>query len=134
MIDLKKTIGDFISYIIVEKGLAKNTALAYRTDLYKFAAFCEEKNIPADEFKHHDITDFLWEIKMKGLKPRSIYRMMESIRQFYKFLNSEELVENNPTSYLAAPKIPENLPGMLSFEEVTALLNSVNGADEMNVR
>ncbi|MCL2799884.1 MAG: site-specific tyrosine recombinase XerD [Endomicrobia bacterium] len=134
MIDLKKTLDDFISYITVEKGLSKNTALAYRTDLAKFAVFCKEKNISAEQFKHHDITDFLWEMKMKGLKPRSIYRMMESLRQFYKFLNAEELVKNNPTSYLAAPKIPEHLPGMLSFEEVTKLLNSINGVDEMNVR
>ncbi|MCL2485562.1 MAG: site-specific tyrosine recombinase XerD [Endomicrobia bacterium] len=134
MIDLKKILDDFISYIVIEKGLAKNTALAYRADLDKFSDFCTEKNIPADQFKHHDITDFLWEMKVKGLKPRSIYRIMESLRQFYKFLNAEDIIENNPTTYLATPKIPENLPGMLSFDEVTLLLNSVSGVDEMHVR
>jgi integrase/recombinase XerD len=56
------------------------------------------------------------------------------LRQFYKFLSSENLIENNPTVYLASPKIPENLPGMLSLDEVVLLLNSVSADDEMNIR
>jgi len=134
MIDAQKTLNDFISYIGIEKGLSKNTALAYRSDIAKFLAFAGKKNIGIEQFKHHDITDFLWEIKSEGLKPRSIYRMMESLRQYYKFLNSEELLDENPTAYLAAPKIPENLPGMLSFDEVELLLNSIDAKDETNVR
>jgi len=134
MIDSQKTLNDFISYITIEKGLSKNTALAYRSDISKFLVFSDKKNIKVENFQHHDITDFLWEIKSEGLKPRSIYRMMESLRQYYKFLNSEELSDNNPTAYLAAPKIPENLPGMLSFDEVELLLNSIDAKDEMNIR
>ena len=134
MTDSKKKLNDFISYITVEKGLSKNTALAYNSDIAKFIAFSEKKQIPLDKFTHNDITDFLWEIKTEGLKPRSIYRLMESLRQFYKFLNAEDIIKNNPTAYLAAPKIPENLPGMLSFDEVDRLLNSVNASDEMSVR
>ena len=134
MIDINKSLNDFISYITIEKGLSKNTALAYKSDLNKFFIFCKKKLLVVEDLQHHNITDFLWEIKSKGLKPRSIYRIMESLRQFYKFLILEDLTENNPTSYLAAPKIPEDLPGMLSFGEVELLLNSVNSSDEMNIR
>ncbi|AKL97950.1 site-specific tyrosine recombinase XerD [Endomicrobium proavitum] len=134
MIDLKKTIADFISYIIIEKGLAKNTALAYKSDLSKFFVYAQKKNIAVENFEHNDITDFLWEIKNEGLKPRSLYRMMETLRQFYKFLIVEELIKTNPTVYLTAPKIPEHLPGMLSSEEVDALLTSVSATDETNIR
>ncbi len=134
MADSKKILNDFISYITVEKGLSKNTALAYNSDLTKFLAFAQKKNMPVENFRHHDITDFLWEVKTDGLKPRSIYRMMESLRQFYKFLNSEDIVKTNPTAYIAAPKIPENLPGMLSLDEVDLLLNSIDSKDEMNIR
>jgi len=134
MIDLENTIKDFIAYITVEKGLSKNTALAYRSDLAKFEFYSKKQNMPVDKFEHNDITDFLWEIKAEGLKPRSLYRMMETLRQFYKFLNTEEIIKTNPTLYLTAPKIPENLPGMLSYDEVTTLLNSVSGSDETNIR
>lgn len=134
MIDINKCLSDFISYITVEKGLSKNTVLAYRSDLNKFFDFCKKKQLNAQDLQHNDITDFLWEIKTEGLKPRSIYRMMESLRQFYKFLNIEDLIKNNPTAYLAAPKIPEDLPGMLSFEEVELLLTSIDDSSEMNIR
>ncbi|MCL2144206.1 MAG: site-specific tyrosine recombinase XerD [Endomicrobia bacterium] len=132
--DINKTFNDFISYITVEKGLSKNTVLAYKSDLNKFFEFCKKKNFDIEKMRHNDITDFLWEIKTEGLKPRSIYRMMESLRQFYKFLNIEDLAKNNPTAYIAAPKIPEDLPGMLSFDEVERLLTSVAASDEMNIR
>ncbi len=134
MIDPKKILNDFIAYISIEKGLSKNTALAYRSDISKFLKFAKKKEMPIEEFQHQDITDFLWEAKMKGLKPTSVYRIIESLRQFYKYLTAEEIIENNPTSYIAAPKIPETLPDMLSFDEVERLLNSIDSSDEMNIR
>ncbi|OEG71826.1 hypothetical protein ATZ36_12520 [Candidatus Endomicrobiellum trichonymphae] len=134
MTDCEKALNDFISYIIVEKGLSKNTILAYKADVLKFINFAEKKLISLENFEHNDITDFLWELKTKALKPRSIFRVIESLRQFYKFLNLEDLSENNPTLYLAAPRIPENLPNILTFDEVNLLLDSVNGNDEMHIR
>ncbi|MCA6070933.1 MAG: site-specific tyrosine recombinase XerD [Endomicrobium sp.] len=134
VLNCKKALNDFISYIVVEKGLSKNTVLAYRADVSKFIKFAQNKQIPVENFEHHDITNFLWEIKMAGLKPRSLYRLIESLRQFYKFLSSEDLVRNNPAIYLAAPRIPENLPGMLTFDEVMLLLNSISADGEMNIR
>lgn len=134
MLDCKKVLKDFVSYIVVEKGLSKNTVLAYKTDVLKFIAFAQKKQILVEDFEHHDITNFLWDIKVEGLKPRSICRLIESLRQFYKFLNSEDLVKNNPTVYLVSPRIPENLPGMLTFDEVMLLLNSISTDDEMNIR
>ncbi|MDR0823344.1 MAG: site-specific tyrosine recombinase XerD [Endomicrobium sp.] len=134
MIDISKSLSNFISYIIVEKGLSKNTALAYKSDLLKFIDFSKQKHQQIEDFSHQDITDFLWDMKVKKFKPRSIYRMTESIRQFYKYLQIEELIEDNPTEFLAIPKIPEDLPKLLSFDEVEALLTSVNKSDIQNIR
>jgi integrase/recombinase XerD len=134
MIDCKKALNDFISYLIVEKGLSKNTASAYRTDILKFKVFAQKKQLPIENFEHHDITDFLWEIKLDGLKPRSIYRLIGSLRQFYKFLNSENLIKNNPTVYIISPRIPEELPSMLTFDEVAFLLNSVSADSATSIR
>ncbi|MDR0800852.1 MAG: site-specific tyrosine recombinase XerD [Endomicrobium sp.] len=133
-VDCKKAIDDFISYIVFEKGLSKNTVMAYKADISKFINFAEKKQITLENFEHNDITDFLWEMKTKNLKPRSICRLMESLRQFYKFLNSEELIKNNPTLHLASIRIPESLPSMLAFDEVNLLLNSVSADDEMHIR
>ncbi|MDR2395606.1 MAG: site-specific tyrosine recombinase XerD [Endomicrobium sp.] len=129
-----KVLKDFISYITIEKGLAKNTALAYKADILKFINFVQKNNLLVENLQHHDITNFLWELKSTGLKPKSVYRLIESLRQFYKFLTLEELSKNNPTIYLTVPKIPQELPQMLSFDEVTNLLNSIDNENEMNIR
>jgi integrase/recombinase XerD len=134
MIDSKKALNDFISYIVIEKGLSKNTVSAYKADILKFIGFAEKKHMILENFGHRDITDFLWEIKTKGLKSRSIHRLTASLRQFYKFLSSENLIRNNPALYLLSPKVYESLPSALTFEEVSALLNSVNDSNEMHIR
>ncbi len=125
---------DFITYILIEKGLSKNTAIAYKTDLHIYLKYLQSKNISYQTIQHLEITDFLWHLKTINLKPRSIYRMIESIRQFYKFLVSENHIKTDPTIYLSAPKIPIILPDMLTNSEVDFLLNSVSGNDKISVR
>ncbi len=127
-------VDDFINYILIEKGLSKNTALAYRTDLNTYLKFLEDKKINYETISHLEITDFLWHLKTSNFKPRSIYRMIESIRQFYKFLIAENYIKTDPTVYLTAPKVPIILPDMLTNEEVTKLLNSVSGNDNLSIR
>jgi integrase/recombinase XerD len=131
---LKKVFYDFISYISIDKCLSKNTVFAYKTDILKFISFAEKKQMDFKDFKHNDITDFLFEMKTRGLSPRSVRRIMESLKQFYKFLSSENFIENDPTMYLLSPKISENLPNIINLEEITLLLNSIDADDKVSVR
>jgi len=125
---------NFISYILIEKGLTKNTALSYKTDLKAFLKYLEDNNIKLEDVHHQNITDFLWYLKQKGLKASSIYRMTESVRQYYKFLVLENVIKVNPSENLISPKIPMTLPDMLTPQEVDLLLNSVNGSDIQSLR
>ena len=125
---------NFISYVLIEKGLSKNTALAYKTDLKTFLKYLEENNIKLEDVSHQNITDFLWYLKQKGLKISSIYRMTEAVRQYYKFLVLESVIKINPSENLLSPKIPMTLPDMLTVKEVDLLLNSVNGSDIQSLR
>lgn len=128
-------VDNFINYILIEKGLSKNTALAYRTDLNTYLKFLEEKNINYETISHLEITDFLWYLKKDlGFKPRSTYRMIESIRQFYKFLIAENVIKADPTVNLTGNKLPDDLPDILTNDEVTRLLNSVSGSDNLSIR
>ncbi len=131
----EETLKEFISYILMEKGLAKNTALSYKSDLSVFLKYIKDKNISADGISHEEITNFLWHLKSdKKLKARSIYRMIESVRQYYKFLISENIIKTDPTVYLTVPKIPVNLPDVLNRQEVEKLLGSVSGIDDCSIR
>lgn len=128
-------VDDFINYILIEKGLSKNTALAYRTDLNTYLQFLESKKINYETITHLEITDFLWHLKKDlGFKPRSTYRIIESIRQFYKFLIAENVIKADPTVNLTGNKLPDDLPDILTNDEVTRLLNSVSGNDNLSIR
>ena len=127
-------LDDFINYILKKKKKKKNTALAYKTDLNIYLKFLEDKGINYKNISHLEITDFLWHLKTSKSSPRTICRMIESIRQFYKFLISEDYIQTDPTIYLATPKIPTILPDMLSIEEVDKLLNSVSDSDKISIR
>ncbi|MCL2389613.1 MAG: tyrosine-type recombinase/integrase, partial [Elusimicrobia bacterium] len=147
-------VDSFINYISGEKGLAKNTCLAYKSDLKIFFNFLKNSNLDYKDVSHQNITDFLWQLK-KGMrhdntnnnappaeqtshKPpmaaRSLYRISETIRQFYKFLIIENIIAANPTEYLTPAKLPQTLPEMLNYDEVSLLLASISGSDLMSVR
>ena len=125
---------EFSSYLKDEKGLSKNTVSAYLSDLKHYFKYLEKENKKISNIKHQQLTDFVWQKKLVGLMPRSIYRLIESLKQYYRFLFSEQLIAEDPTAYLSIPKIPSHLPGMLSFEEVTRLLEAASGSKEKDVR
>jgi len=116
-------INQFITHITLEKGLAENTRKSYLSDLKNFFSYLKERNIDFLHITHKHIDEYLWNKKMQGYKPSSIFRMMESIRAFYKFLFSENIIKEDITINLVAPKVPRRLPQILSVSEVERILS-----------
>ncbi len=112
----------FLNYASVEKGLAKNTIMAYRRDLAKFVAFLKKGKLTLLDSKRDDVVDFLAGLYRSGLDSRSVARHLVSLRTFYRFLVIDELIEDDPTTNLESPKIRQSLPSYLSVEEVDRLL------------
>jgi integrase/recombinase XerD len=127
-------INEFSSYLKDEKGLSKNTVSAYLSDLKHYFTYLQKEKKSISNIKHQQLTDFVWQRKLEGLMPRSIYRLIESLKQYYRFLLSEQLIADDPTAYLSTPKIPSSLPGLLSFDEVALLLQAASGSKEKDVR
>ena len=50
---------DFLAYLEFERGLARNTLDAYRTDLLQFGAFLAARGRDATEVERADVADFL---------------------------------------------------------------------------
>jgi integrase/recombinase XerD len=116
-------LSEFINYIDVEKGLSKNTKLAYHRDLFHYLAYLEENHKTATSVVHSDLMEFLL-IKRKYLSPSSLARVITSIRMFHRFLVSDNYCETDPTQNLDSPHLGLKLPIVLTFGEVEALLNA----------
>src|SRR6202051_1465769 len=125
----------FLMYLRVEKGLAHNTILAYGRHLKRFAAFlAKRRKHDAREVNREDIVDFLSSLYQEKLDSRSVARYLVSLRSFYKYLMTEELVSLDPTENLESPKIRHSLPTYLRIEEVDRLLEAPDVATPIGLR
>lgn len=117
-------LDNFLHYLIVEKGLSKNTLESYSRDLQKFINFLEQNNIPdIDQVTNLEIMSFLLAIKSQGLSSKSTGRNLSVLRMFFKFLVRENHLKADPTINITSPKIRQSLPSVLSIAEVDLLLS-----------
>ncbi len=130
----QELINHFLQYLIVERGLSHNTIQNYKQDLTKFVKFIETecKIISINDVKREHIQLFLKH--EDHLAKSTISREITSLRMFCKFLKREQLVEINIMSYFDLPKQTDHLPVVLSYDEVTRLLDSIEMKDFKSAR
>jgi integrase/recombinase XerD len=122
---------DFLSYLELERGLSRNTLTAYRTDLLQYGEFLSARNADALAARPADIADFLAELATGNGRPpcsaSTIHRKAACLRSFYKHLRREELIDDDPTAALSAPRRTKKLPHVLNYSEVQQLLAAPRG-------
>jgi integrase/recombinase XerD len=132
---MKQYLDLFLTYLVVEKGLAENTLEAYDRDVCRYLSFLERNRIDEPgRIRPLDIASFLAWLKEAGLGPRSRARALSSVRMFHRFLEIENYSDGNPASLIDAPKTVAKLPTVLSFREVDRLLSAAAGAVPEDVR
>lgn len=119
-------INSFLEKIRAEDGLSTNTGLAYKKDLELFSKFLISKKIDFCKASLDDIKDYFYDLYQDNLKSASIARKISCLKNFYKFLQNENIVKINPSLHLEAPKPDSKLPKFLSEEEIFKLLKFVN--------
>ncbi len=135
---------DFLAYLEFERGLARNTLDAYRTDLLQYGSFLGARGTGATEAVRGDVADFLADLatgrsngngeKHPPCSPATINRKTAALRSFYRHLRREELVADDPTATLSPPAKSRKLPQVLSYTEIKRLLDSATGADPIALR
>ncbi len=127
-------LDEFIDRIWLEEGLARNTLDSYRQDLSHFSIWLE-KDAAKDllEAEQYDIQRYL-AFKFPISKPRSVSRLIASLRRLYRFALRENRITVDPTLQIESPKLPRSLPKSLSEDDVVALLNAPNLNDSIGLR
>ena len=123
----------FIDHLWLEDGLSKNTLVSYRLDLTSFAQWLPTQNKQLLNVDQADIQQYL-AVKFPLSKPRSISRLIASLRRFYRFLIRENKISLDPTRQIQSPKLPRSLPASLNEDEVVALLNAPNVKEAIGLR
>ncbi|NOU40320.1 MAG: site-specific tyrosine recombinase XerD [Methylotenera sp.] len=123
----------FIDHLWLEDGLAKNTLESYRLDLTTFALWLPSQSKQLLTVEQADIQQYL-AVKFPQSKPRSISRLIASLRRFYRYLLRENRMNVDPTLQIESPKLPRSLPKSLNEDEVVALLNAPNLSEPAGLR
>lgn len=116
-----ETISRYLEYIELEKGLSLNTVDAYRRDLYEFANLT---NGDINEISRIVINSYIRTLKEKELAPTSIIRKVASLRGFFKWVTSMNILAKNPAATLEQPKVPKRLPKVITLKEIEDILRS----------
>ena len=132
---LKDEIDEYKQYLIVEKGLSKNTISAYIRDLNQFSNYLKD-NLQltkiTDITKEH-IRLYIKELSKK-ISATSINRKLVSLRMFFAFAAKEKVITTNIMNDFDLPKIDKKLPIVLSKEEMQELLDSIEINDHLSSR
>ena len=133
---MKDPLEDFIHYLTIEKGLAKNTLLSYKRDLNSYYKFLKEQLQMEDwnNVSRVHIVQFLGKLKEEGKSSKTLARHTASIRSFHQFLLRERISESDPSVLIESPQTQKSLPKVLSQEETEALLNAPEPTDAFGIR
>ena len=132
---MQNFIQEFINYISVERGLAKNTLLAYRRDLNLYVNYLKKSSVenPGAVTREH-VSTFLYDLKKKGLTTTSICRALTAVKMFHRFLVRENFVKEDPTNLVETPKIWKRVPEVLSQSEMEMIIQAAFGKTPQMIR
>ena len=128
-------VDSYLHYLVVEKGLSRNTIESYGRDLRVFLDFVEGREIRSfREVTRGDVLAFLKELQGRGLSVRSVSRTLISLRGLFRFLLLEGHLEEDPVEEMEIPRPPRSLPHVLSLQEVERILEAPDPGTPLGVR
>jgi integrase/recombinase XerD len=120
---IQREYKQFTHYIALERGLSENTSASYGTDLTRYAEFLMLRGRQSYlQAQSSDITQFLSALEELGLVPTTRARYLYSIRALYKYFFGAGLAPTNISEMIDLPKVRRTLPTVLSYEQISAIL------------
>ncbi|MCL6416121.1 tyrosine recombinase XerC [Aestuariirhabdus sp. Z084] len=132
--ELDPWIEDFLHYLNAERQLSPHTLSNYRRDLGKLDQFREQQNLNRwQQIDSHHIRLFVATCHRQGLGGKSLQRTLSATRSFFRFLNREQRLSNNPATGVRAPKSERRLPHTLDADQMGQLL-TIDDNDPLSIR
>jgi integrase/recombinase XerD len=120
----------FESYLLVERSVTHGSAESYLADLKQFFGAVPEAAAQPAAATRKMLHDYARRLGGAGLATTTVARKLVSIRLFYRFLVSEQLLTANPADDIDLPKRRRKLPGVLTQDEVARLIDAAGRAPD----
>jgi integrase/recombinase XerD len=127
-------IREFLTYIQVEKGLARHTLESYKRDLARLHTWSNANGKQITELTRADLRKWIAGLSREGLAPTSIARAVSAARGFFKFLMLDGHIKSHPAEDLDTPQRFNYLPKFLTEDEINRLFTAPDVATEEGIR
>ena len=99
---MEDQIKDFIHFLTIEKGLAKNTIISYERDLKSILQYLKnvEQMNDWNDSRRANIMHFLAHLKDQGKSRKRLARHIASIRSFHQFLTKRKSNRTRSIQYI----------------------------------
>ena len=126
--DLARAIADWRAWLTAERRASRHTADAYGRDLAAFLSFLTE-HMGAEpgldtlrDVRTADIRSYLAHRSAEGLARTSTARALSTLRNFFRFLDRQDLVHNPALNAVKTPRTPRSVPKALSEDDALAAI------------
>ncbi len=127
-------IDAYLDHLKVERGLSPLTVEAYASDLSALAGYLHSQNKSLQEVDAGSISGALVALSGRGISARSQARFLSAVRGLFRYLLAEQVIRRDPTELVGGPRLGQKLPGLLSREEVQALLAAPDPSKPRGIR
>lgn len=124
----------FLDAMWMERGLSENTLMSYRNDLTKLRKWSEEKSYRLVALSSDDLQQYQQWLFDADFKQTSRARMVSAIRRLFQYLYREKMRDDDPSSMMVSPRLPQRLPKDLTEEQVGALLDAPDTNNPIELR
>lgn len=132
---MDKEISAFITYLHNVKNTSNNTEMSYKRDLEKVEHFMASRGITeAKNVSAQDLSDYVKYLEDNKFAAATVSRNIASLKAFYHFMVQENLVAEDVSEKLKAPKIEKKIPSIMSPDEVVRLLEQPSGDSPKEIR
>ncbi len=127
-------IKEYLTYIQVEKGLARQTLESYGSDLKRLERWASRTGGQAADLTRPDLRKWIAQLSREGLAPSSVARAVSAARGFYRFLMLDGHIKSHPAEDLDTPQKFSYLPRFLTEEEIDRLFAAPDISTEQGIR
>lgn len=129
-----KELTGFLNHLLIDRMLSDNTIKSYAFDLESFLRFLSEQSRTINEVNKKDLQHYLAHLYDLKMQTSTVSRHLSSIRAFFDYLIIEGEIKTSPCELIDSPKLPKNLPKILTLDEVTLLLDSFTSKTANDIR
>lgn len=122
----QKRIHEYLDYLKYQKNYSLLTIASYQREIQQFTDYLHQEGIEDfNDVKYIFLRGYLMQLHNQGLSVTTINHKLTSLRSFYRFLQKEEYVNDNPFLLIESLKSPQKNPDFLYVDEMIALLDSI---------